>query len=96
MARFIEKQYGYRISIDEELYLLIHIREYWTNSTASSQVCYYSVKQDLALKGTFPGKMCSLRLGLSFSGYFRDTYINYSNEVKIWITQVLQRKSCSV
>lgn len=65
------------------------------NNKSSSQVCYYSVKQDLALKGTFPGKMCSLRLGLSFSGYFRDTYIN-SNEVKIWITQMLQRKSCSV
>lgn len=26
VARFIEKQYGYRISIDEELYLLIHIK----------------------------------------------------------------------
>ena len=72
VARFIEKQYGYRISIDEELYLLIHIKRILTNSIASSQVCYYSVKQDLALKGTFPGKMCSLRLGLLFpdtSGY---------------------------
>ena len=26
VAQFIEKQYGYRISIDEELYLLIHIK----------------------------------------------------------------------
>lgn len=26
VARFIEKQYGYRLSIDEELYLLIHIK----------------------------------------------------------------------
>ena len=65
------------------------------NNKSSSQVCYYSVKQDLALRGAFPGKMRSLRPGLSFSGDFRDTYIN-SNEVKIWITQVLQRKSCSV
>ena len=26
VAQFIEKQYGYRLSIDEELYLLIHIK----------------------------------------------------------------------
>ena len=42
------------------------------NNQNRLQVCYYSVKQDLVLKGTFPGKMRSLRPGLSFSGDFRD------------------------